>query len=64
MPGSPQSISPSPPPWNEADSIRETTLLVVEMAASYCTSCGGELGSELDLRRATNPFAAGIFHLG
>src|SRR5437016_8682237 len=30
MPGSPQSISPSPPPWNEADTIRETTLLVVD----------------------------------
>jgi hypothetical protein len=49
--------------WPESEAIRETTLLHIEMAASYCTSSGGDLASELDLRRATDPFAAGILHL-
>jgi hypothetical protein len=47
MPDRPESI---PPPWIEADSIRETTLMLLEMVASYCTSCGSDLGSKLDLR--------------
>jgi hypothetical protein len=47
MPGSPQSISP---PWIEGDTFRETTLQLIEMVASYCASCGSDLGSRLDLR--------------
>jgi hypothetical protein len=47
MPGSPQSIAP---PWIEDDSIRETMLQLLEMVASYCTSCGSDLGAKLDLR--------------
>jgi len=41
---------PTPPSWVEADSIRETLLLLLEMVASYCTSCGSDSGSKLDLR--------------
>ena len=47
MQGSPY---PTPPSWVEADSIRETTLYLFEMVASYCTSCGSDSGSKLDLR--------------
>jgi hypothetical protein len=47
MPGLPQS---TPPPWEESDSFRETMLQLLEMVASYCTSCGSDLGSKLDLR--------------
>jgi hypothetical protein len=47
MQGSPY---PTPPSWVEADSIRETTLMLLEMVASYCTSCGSDSGSKLDLR--------------
>jgi hypothetical protein len=47
MPGSPH---PTLPPWEESDSFRETTLQLLEMVASYCTSCGSDLGSKLDLR--------------
>jgi hypothetical protein len=39
-----------PEEWNESDSFRETTLQNFEMVASYCTSCGSDLGSKLDLR--------------
>jgi hypothetical protein len=48
MPDRPESTSP--PPWNESDSFRETTLLWIETVASYCTSWSSDLGSELDLR--------------
>jgi hypothetical protein len=46
----PSYANATPPPWTEADSVRETTLQLLEMAASYCTSCGSDLGSKLDLR--------------
>ena len=46
MPSLPQSTLP---PWDESDSFRETTLMILEMVASYCASCGSDLGSELDL---------------
>ena len=34
MPGSPQSTSPSPPPWNESDSFRETMLTFIDDPAA------------------------------
>jgi hypothetical protein len=38
----------TPPPWIESDSVRETLLHLFEMVASYCASCGSDLGSKLE----------------
>ena len=32
MPGSPQSTAPTPPPWNESESFRETMLAFIDGA--------------------------------
>ncbi len=50
MPSCADTNAPSSPPWEESESFRETMLIFIEMLASYCASCGSDLGSKLDLR--------------